>query len=366
MSTLLPPFELRFTFLESDQIDRMPLLARRLIEMSNGGGIRFGPRWPELEPKPGEFNLATVDAGVGAINDAGGHVYLDLIDTPAHALCYVDADGKWSHQWEGYRTWFPKDAGQIIPTCWKRANGVFSPEYDPTISAECASPPRENPDAVRSVAAALAKHCGTSVRSWGKGNECDDARFYPLFASTWMKNDGDWSAATNLTYVDSWRPFSGGLRSVLPDAIVEGTESQTYGTLAYTLWTEKQNRDRTFDVITTHGYAGAGKSFPDDAIARITTKDGGLFQYLSDYGVRDDRPLGIGEVAREDGDDPYSVLEYIAVMRSLGFSFVTLMRLEDFFKPGTFADGKYEPNDLYEQVRKLMQRITSRHRAARS
>src|SRR5206468_5864190 len=117
---------------------------------------------------------------------------------------------------------------------------------------------------------------------------------------------------------DVVRPFSLGIRDVDPSAFIEATESQTYGALATTLRIEKESGDHVIDGVTTHGYADNWLHFPDDAIARITTKNGGLLQYLIDSGAWDGRPWGIGEVAPNAGDDPMSVLDYLAVMRHLG------------------------------------------------
>jgi hypothetical protein len=355
-------FELRHSFLEADERARFSALAQRLTGMGVQR-IRLNARWPEIEPQPGVYHWTDLDAAIDAILSAGMQVYCNLVDVPAHALGHCDSDGNWTpHPWEGYRSYFPSGSTQIKPTCW--AGDVFNPTYDPNVSAECANPPRVMPASVRRIAAALKQHCAEKVKRFGVGNEMDERLFFPLWVLVSTKYSGDWQPVSRMIYEDVVRPFSLGIRDVDPSAFIEATESQTYGALATTLRIEKESGDHVIDGITTHGYADNWLHFPDDAIARITTKNGGLLQYLIDSGAWEGRPWGIGEVAPNAGDDPMSVLEYLAVMRHLGAQWVTLMMGEKLFMPGTYGNGTYEPNDLYRALAAQASRFAGRHRAA--
>lgn len=361
-------FELRHTFLQADQRDRWRALANRFAGM---GATRLrcdSPRWPEVEPEPGSYKWDTLDQLVDAVTTAGLTLYYNPVDIPAHALGYYDDDGNWrDHPWEGYRTYFPSGSAQLLPTCWNPGTGVFAPAYLTSISSECANPPRVNKASAFRFGAALGARYGSRIARYGVPlNESDSAIFFPLFILTGTKYNGDWGPVTKMTYDDVCAPFAKGVRSTFPGAVIEGCESATYGYLATMLAHEKELGDHTFDAISTHGYAGElgpNSHFPDDAVKRITMKEGGLLQYLIDSGAWNNRPWGIGEVAPEAGDDPYSILDYVPVMRHLGASWITLMMGDAFFKPGTFANGIYEPNDLYDQVGRAMNRQTIKHQA---
>jgi hypothetical protein len=370
------PFELRTTFPEAPDRDRFRPLAFRIAGMGVRR-IRLLVRWPSVEPEPEVYKWDDFDAAIEAIREAGMGVYADVVDAPAHALGYLNDDGTWTpHPWGGYRYWLPPDAGQVLPTCWKpedpatHRGGPFDPIYDTSISPECANPPRVMPACTRRFASALVRHCmerGITDVHFGYGNEMDSENFFPLWVLVRTKYNGEWAAVTRMIYNDVTRPFAQGVKDVDPDAFVEANESATYGMLIETLRSEKEAGDHLIDGIATHGYPDADfLGFPAGAIDRITRTNGGLLKYLSDSGLQNGRPWGIGEVGLNPDDDVMSILDYLPVMCHLGAQWVTLMEAERFFVPGTYANGTYEPGDVYRGIAAQMSRFTARHRAARS
>lgn len=214
----------------------------------------------------------------------------------------------------------------------------------------------------------LAKRFNFNVNDllWSFWNEIGGPQFWPPVQSP------PYEDAYDRFVLEAWIPFVRGVRSVLPRAVFVGPDADFPGTLHFFLDAVKRADARYLpNEVSGHLYAQGGEPFPLGTINELT-REGGWFDVMRRHGYtklwNTEYAQGRGYEGREH--DSVFVDGTRELIRRFGNRVVAHCSQETgaLFRGGQAAwnAGRFEPNDAWYAMKKLIRDTNRKRRTARS
>lgn len=288
----------------------------------NGTRSRAGYARQDNYVVPNGGTLRVPAPGVLA-NDDGSGIKAYLNSKPRSGTATINTDGSFTYQHNGSGS---GDAFAYL------ANGIGGSIHFEWERSYCYDTPRVDSLKLWFFARALASRYGAKVAFWGVWNEPEYGIYWPPRRWYIGEHVGDYDRLLNEVIL----PFTAGIRSVIPAAVMVGPETGDPGFLRWVLQKEKSSGSRWFDVVSLHAYPWGGR-YPESALVKLDTW---LLPIISEFGPR---RVWLSETSPDTS--PNVVDETLAmtsaVMRRKDVEVVVFGRIGDWFNGDNVTPSKF-------------------------